>query len=83
MNLESFSCVGRVLLYTKKHLLNSAFQHTLQFGYVFSYSSLHHMFSNLLYALIYFIKSTKCVEQLKNPFEFCVAILCDSLDSNI
>jgi hypothetical protein len=48
-----------------KTLVDKVFLRTLKFEYAFSYSNLHKMFSNLLWALIYFIRRATCVFFIK------------------
>jgi hypothetical protein len=55
MNLESFHYVIRVLI-IHKALVNNILLKILKFEHVFCYSNLHQMFTNLLWALIYFIE---------------------------
>jgi hypothetical protein len=58
-----------------KALVDKVFLRTLKFELVFCYSNLHKMFSNLLWALIYFIRRATCVIFLNvhvlNPFNGC------------
>jgi hypothetical protein len=44
-----------------KTLVNKVLLRTLKFEHVFCYSNLHKMFSNLLWALLYFIRRATCV----------------------
>jgi len=44
-----------------KALVDKVLSRTLKFECVFCYSNLHQMFSNLLWALIYFIRKATCV----------------------
>jgi hypothetical protein len=44
-----------------KKLVDKVLLWTLKFEHVFCYSNLHEMFSNLLWALIYFIRRATCV----------------------
>jgi hypothetical protein len=44
-----------------KALVDKVLLRTLKFERVFYYSNLHQMFSNLLWALIYFIRRATCV----------------------
>jgi hypothetical protein len=71
MLLKSFvihkTFVGRVIL------------NTLKFEHVFCYSNVHQIFSNLLWALIYFIRRATCVYMFKciciESFEWMLFIL--------
>jgi len=55
-----------------KTLVDKVFLRTLKFEHAFCYSNLHKMFSNLLWGLIYFVRTTTCVLFLNahvlNPF---------------
>jgi hypothetical protein len=44
-----------------KALVDKVLLRTLKFECVFYYSNLHQLFSNLLWALIYFIQKATCV----------------------
>jgi len=68
MNLDSFHCVGGILLNMGKKLLNNVFIIFSKYENVFCHPSLHQMFSGLLFVLIFFKKKSTCVEPLKNPF---------------
>jgi hypothetical protein len=48
-----------------KALVDKALLMTLKFEHVFCYSNLRKMFSNLLWALIYFIRRATCVHVFK------------------
>jgi hypothetical protein len=60
MNLEYFIMLLKSFV-IHKALVDKVFLRTLKFEHVFCYSNLHQMFSNLLWALIYFIKRATCV----------------------
>jgi hypothetical protein len=63
MNLESFQYVIKVLCHTQN--VDMVLLRTLKFERAFCYSNVHQMFSNLLWALIYFIRRPTCVYILK------------------
>jgi hypothetical protein len=58
-----------------KILVDKVLLRTLKFERVFCYLNFHQMFSNLLWALIYFIRRATCVLFLNahvlNPFNRC------------
>jgi hypothetical protein len=58
-----------------KTLVDKVLLRTLKFEYVFCYSNLHQMFSNLLWALIYFIRRENVFfyknAHVLNPFKIC------------
>jgi hypothetical protein len=71
MLLESF--------FIHKALVDKVFLKILKFECVFCYSNFHQMFSNLLWALIYFIRRATCVYIFKctciESFEWMLLIL--------
>jgi len=77
MNLESFHYVIRVHCHTQS--VDRVLLSILNFERAFYYSNVHQMCSNLLWALIYFIRRATCVYIIKciciKSFEHMLLIL--------
>jgi hypothetical protein len=71
-SLESFNGVMKVLNYMHKTCVEYWFGSASKYEDIFCNLKFHKMFSNLLWALIYFTRRATCVEPFKKNLHVCI-----------